>query len=514
MYAEEVYSRIKNPEEMISIRLNQTQDDIDKYSKAKRRAAKRLKKRPFFSETTIILFMLAFFTSSCFLMMFYAPDVIDTVSIKLEEYTIIIDNYLPQGDENSSLIFQTITRDEAKAAAVGNTKTKEELDKQAEEEAYRLLQQADDERMQIAHSAMEKVNAKILLAIQQRERTIRQQRKESARLSRDKSFDQTIAREKKRLQDIQVQSKTGRKTRPRSIFINGQELRLDEDVPTPDNLRKDPHVHKKGENDMGKEKEKGDNGEKTKEVEVKVGDVVHDAKRDVDQTKREIIQGARKANGKLPIKLSLDQVENVEEELKVILPDAEQVKADSEYVVELGDVDEAIVPKEVLPEDKQGIMKDIVLKLVDRKIPHTAGEEEEVLARENENGETANVGDTEVDDVFIADLLKSNKEEEDLVINVDASVEENLKESASNVEAALEVADLQITDLQTADQGKDIDVAVETVESAELESEVSQDDYPEVEPTTPVEAAHDDDLLNILGDLQDLNQDIFEDKYV
>ena len=105
MYAEEVYSRIANPDEMVSIRFNQTQHETDKYSKAKRRASKRVKKH-FFSETSIILFMLTFFTSSCFLMMFYAPDVIDTVSIKLEEYTIIIDNYLPEGDENSSLIFQ------------------------------------------------------------------------------------------------------------------------------------------------------------------------------------------------------------------------------------------------------------------------------------------------------------------------------------------------------------------------------------------------------------------------
>ena len=39
----------------------------------------------------------------------------------------------------------------------------------------------------------------------QRERAIRQQRKESARLSRDKSFDETIAREKKRLQNVQVE---------------------------------------------------------------------------------------------------------------------------------------------------------------------------------------------------------------------------------------------------------------------------------------------------------------------
>ena len=131
------------------------------------------------------------------------------------------------------------------------------------------------------------------------------------------------------------------------------------------------------------------------------------------------------------------------------------------------------------------------------------------------------------------------------MISLDTNVEEDLRESASNVEMALvmavesdaggevvgeaideargEVVDEagdgveaggESVGLQTYVKADSIDMAVEKAESDKLEAEVSNNDYPDAEPTTAVEAAHDDDLVNILGDLQDLNQDIFEDKYV
>ena len=289
-------------------------------------------------------------------------------------------------------------------------------------------------------------------------------------------------------------------------------------MPTPDNLRKDPHVHIKVMEDSRHDEKMDTN------VEEKFHNVAHESKRDVDQNKREVEKDARKANGKLPIKL--DKFTNVENtELKMIVPDAEQVKADSEYLVEIGG-------EVQLEED---LNRKDTLKVVDRKVPIVADEDDELLAdlRENEKDAHDTSGKAEVDNV-LADLLKTNKEKE-IVISLDTNVEEELRESASNVEMALvmavesdaggkavgeakgearDEAEGEVVGLQTNVKADSIDMAVEKAESDKLEAEVSNDDYPDAEPTTAVEAAHDDDLVNILGDLQDLNQDIFEDRYV